>query len=252
MSDMNNIAALVTGAGGGIGRGIARRLARSGARVAAVDVNAESAGETAALIRKAGGEARAITADLSRPEEIERMVAEAVSACGGIDVLVNNAGVGSAAFLESVCDEEIERVFRINLFGMIGITRAAFPHLKKSGRGRVINISSVEGIRGSGLLAVYSASKAAVLGLTRANAMELARYGITVNAICPGAIETEMLAPLISSEESRKKMIKGIPVKRLGTPDDVAAAVAFLASAEASYITAQILVVDGGMTSKTI
>lgn len=252
MDGLNGIAALVTGAGGGIGRGIARRLARSGARVAAADVNGERAEETASLIREAGGEARAVTADISRTEEIERMVAEAASACGGIDILVNNAGVGSAAFLEWVSDEEVERVFRINLFGVIGATRAAFPHLKKSGRGRVINISSVEGIRGSGLLAVYSSSKAAVLGLTRANAMELARYGITVNAICPGAIETEMLAPLIGSEESRNKMIKGIPVKRLGTPEDVAAAVAFLASAEASYITAQILVVDGGMTAKTI
>jgi len=117
MNSLKGITALVTGAGGGIGRGIARRLARSGARVAAADVNGERAEETVALIREAGGEARAIVADLSKTEEIERMVAEAVSACGGVDVLVNNAGVGSAAFIESVNDEEVERVFRVNLSG---------------------------------------------------------------------------------------------------------------------------------------
>ena len=126
------------------------------------------------------------------------------------------------------------------------------PYLKNSKRGRIINISSVEGIRGSGLLPVYSATKAGVIGLTRANAVELARFNITANAICPGPIQTEMLAPMLVDERFREKMIKGIPMRRLGVPEDVAGAAAFFASEEASFITGNVLVVDGGMTVKAL
>jgi 3-oxoacyl-[acyl-carrier protein] reductase len=143
-------------------------------------------------------------------------------------------------------------VFDVNLTGLIRVTRAAVPHLKKSGRGRIVNLSSVEGIRGSGLLPVYCVSKAGVIGLTRSNALEFARDGITVNALCPGAVQTEMLAPLIADEKSKARFIKGIPMRRLAVPEDIAGVVAFLASDESGYITANNIVIDGGMTAKSL
>jgi 3-oxoacyl-[acyl-carrier protein] reductase len=208
--------------------------------------------ETAQRILDAGGNAIAITADVSRQEDVDRMIAETTSTFGGLDVLVNNAGVGSMGFIESVPDEEIERVLGVNLVGVLRMTRAAAPFLKDSGRGRIINIASVEGTRGSGLVPVYSASKAGAIGVTRSNAVEFARFGVTVNAVCPGPIQTEMLKPLIADERYREKIIKGVPMRRLGVPEDVAGAVAFFASEESSFITGNVLVIDGGMTVKAL
>jgi len=246
------VRALVTGAGGGIGRAIAVRLAAGGCRVAAADIRTDRNEQTAALIRQAGGEALALTVDMARRADIDRMVAETVAAWGGLDCLVNNAGVGAAGFIEQVADEDIERTYAVNLVGVLKATRAAAPHLKQSGRGRIVNIASVEGIRGSGLLPVYSSTKAGVIGLTRANAIELARFGVTVNALCPGPIQTDMLAPLIADPKYREKTIRGIPMRRLGVPEDVAGVVAFLASDEASFITGNTIVIDGGMTVKAL
>ncbi len=250
--DLKEIRALVTGAGSGIGRAIARRLAAAGCRVAAADVQEDRVREVARAIRDEGGDGLAIRADVARQQDVDRMTAETVSAFGGLDVIVNNAGVGSMGFIETVQDAEIERVFGVNLVGVLRVTRAAAPHLKRSGRGRIVNVASVEGIRGSGLLPVYSATKAGVIGVTRANAVELARFGITVNAVCPGPIQTDMLAPLIADERYREKVIKGVPMRRLGVPEDVAGAVAFFASEEASFITGNVLVIDGGMTVKAL
>jgi NAD(P)-dependent dehydrogenase (short-subunit alcohol dehydrogenase family) len=250
--DLEGVRALVTGAGSGIGRAIARRLAAGGCRVAATDVKDDRASEVARTIRDEGGDALAIRADVAKQEDVDRMTLETVSAFGGLDVIVNNAGVGYAAFIESVQDPEIERVFGVNLVGVIRVTRAATPHLKESGRGRIVNVASVEGIRGSGLLPVYSATKAGVIGVTRANAVELARFRVTVNAVCPGPIQTEMLNPLLADEGYHKKLIKGVPMRRLGVPEDVAGAVAFFASEESSFITGNVLVIDGGMTVKAL
>jgi len=250
--DLKGVRALVTGAGSGIGKAIARRLAAGGCRVAATDVQEDRVSEVARTIRDEGGDALAIRADVAKQEDVDRMTAETVSAFGGLDVVINNAGVGSAAFIESVQDPEIERVFGVNLVGVIRVTRAATPHLKNSGRGRIVNVASVEGIRGSGLLPVYSATKAGVIGMTRANAVELARFGVTVNAVCPGPIQTEMLSPLLADERYREKLIKGVPMRRLGVPEDVAGAVAFFASEESSFITGNVLVIDGGMTVKAL
>jgi len=252
MFSLQGVRALVTGAGRGIGRAIALRLARAGCRVAAADIDDGRAQETAARIRDAGGQALGLRADVSLQQDVDRMVAETVHAYAGLDVLVNNAGVSSAAFIEDVRDEDIERILAVNLVGVIRVTRAAVPHLKKSGRGRIVNVSSVEGIRGSGLLPVYSSSKAGVIGVTRANAVELARHGITVNALCPGPIHTDMLEPLLADEHFRQKMLKGIPLRRLGRPEDVAGAVVFFASEESSFITGNVLVIDGGMTVKAL
>ena len=252
MHDLKGVRALVTGAASGIGRAIAERLAAGGCNVAAADVQEEGVRGVAQRILHTGGYAIAITADVSRQEDVDRMIAETTSSFGGLDVLVNNAGVGSMGFIESVPDEEIERVFGVNLLGVLRMTRAAAPFLKDSGRGRIINIASVEGIRGSGLVPVYSASKAGAIGVTRSNAVELARFGVTVNAICPGPIQTEMLKPLIADERYREKIIKGVPMRRLGVPEDVAGAVAFFASEESSFITGNVLVIDGGMTVKAL
>jgi len=252
VGELQGVRALVTGAGRGIGRAIAMRLAAGGARVAVADLFKDELERTAGLVREAGGEALTIIADVTKQDDVERMVAEAVKAFGGLDVLVNNAGVSTAGFIESVRDEDVERVLSVNLVGALRVTRAAAPHLKKSGRGRIINMSSVEGIRGSGLVPVYSSSKAGLLGLTRSNAIELARFNVTVNAVCPGPIDTDMLAPLMADPRFREKVSKGVPLKRLGKPEDVAAAVAFFASEEAGFITGNALVVDGGMTVKAL
>jgi len=249
---LKGVRALVTGGAQGIGRAIAIRLAAGGCRVAVADVKAEPAAAVAAEIRATGAEAIAILADVAAAADANRMVREIGQAFGGLDLLVNNAGVSSAAFMENVTDAEIERVFGVNLVGVLRVTRAAVPLLKRSGRGRIVNVSSVEGIRGSGLLPVYSATKAGVIGVTRANAVELARFGITVNAVCPGPIQTEMLAPLLADAKFKEKAIKGIPLRRLGVPEDVAGAVAFFASEEASFITGNVLVIDGGMTVKAL
>ncbi len=250
--DLKGVRALVTGAGSGIGRAVARRLAAGGCRVAASDVKEDRVDEVARLIRGEGGDALAIAADVAQQKDVDRMTTETVSAFGGLDVVVNNAGVGYAAFIETVEDAEIDRVLGVNLLSVIRITRAATPHLKKSGRGRIVNVASVEGIRGSGLLPVYSATKAGVIGMTRSNAVELARFGVTVNAVCPGPIQTEMLSPLLADEKYHEKLIKGVPMRRLGVPEDVAGAVAFFASEESSFITGNVLVIDGGMTVKAL
>lgn len=252
MCVLHGVRALVTGAGAGIGRAIATRLAHGGCSIVAADVRGDRAQETADLIREGGGKACAVTADVSCQENIDHMMKSTVDALGGLDVLVNNAGVSSANFMESVTDDEIERILGVNLIGVIRVTRSAVPYLKESGRGRIINISSVEGIRGSGLLPVYSSSKAGVIGITRANAVELAQFHVTVNALCPGPIQTDMLAPLLSDDRFSEKMIRGIPMRRLGVPEDVAGAVAFFASDESSFITGNVLVIDGGMTVKAL
>ncbi len=252
MKNLEGKRAIVTGAGSGIGRAVALRLSRSGCYVAVADIFADRVKETVDLIFSEGGRAFEVLADISLQQDIDNMISDVTSEMKGLDILVNNAGVSTISFIESVSDSEIERVFDINIIGAIKLTRAAIPYLKKSAHGRIINISSIEGIRGSGLLPVYSATKAAVIGLTRSNAVELARFGVTVNAICPGPIETSMLTQMLSDETYKNKIVKGIPMRRIGKPDDVAGAVAFFASEESSFVTGNVLVVDGGMTVKAL
>lgn len=250
--DLQGVRSLVTGASSGIGRATALRLASAGSRVLVSDVLPERLEQTAEEVRKRGGDAHAVPADVSDQDRVDELAKECGKLMSGLDVLVNNAGVSAAGFIESVTDEDIDKVFKVNLTGAIRMTRAFAPFLKESGRGRIVNISSVEGIRGSGLVPVYSSSKAGLIGLTRSNAVELARNGVTVNALCPGPIRTDMLAPLLADEKFRQKCEKGIPLCRLGEPEDVAGAVAFLAGPEASFITGAVLVIDGGMTVKAL
>jgi len=238
--------ALVTGASRGIGRAIALKLAAEGAKVAVNYAgNVEGANEVKKAIEDAGGEAVVIGADVSKSDDAEKMVNEVAEKFGGIDILVNNAGITRDGLLARMKNEDFDAVIDTNLKGVFYTARAAAKIMMKARKGRIINMASVVGIIGNAGQANYSAAKAGVIGFTKTVAKELAGRGITVNAIAPGFIETDMTA--VVPEKAKDAMLQSIPVKRAGKPEDVANAVLFLASDMASYITGQVLNVDGGM-----
>jgi 3-oxoacyl-[acyl-carrier protein] reductase len=238
--------ALVTGASRGIGRAIALKLAAEGAKVAVNYAgNVEGANEVKKAIEDAGGEAVVIGADVSKSDDAEKMVNEVAEKFGGIDILVNNAGITRDGLLARMKNEDFDAVIDTNLKGVFYTARAAAKIMMKARKGRIINMASVVGITGNAGQANYSAAKAGVIGFTKTVAKELAGRGITVNAIAPGFIETDMTA--VVPEKAKDAMLQSIPVKRAGKPEDVANAVLFLASDMASYITGQVLNVDGGM-----
>ena len=238
--------ALVTGASRGIGRAIALKLAAEGAKVAVNYAgNVEGANEVKKAIEDAGGEAVVIGADVSKSDDAEKMVNEVAEKFGGIDILVNNAGITRDGLLARMKNEDFDAVIDTNLKGVFYTARAAAKIMMKARKGRIINMASVVGIIGNAGQANYSAAKAGVIGFTKTVAKELAGRGITVNAIAPGFIETDMTA--VVPEKAKDAMLQSIPVKRAGKPEDVANAVLFLASDMSSYITGQVLNVDGGM-----
>ena len=238
--------ALVTGASRGIGRAIALKLAAEGAKVAVNYAgNVEGANEVKKAIEDAGGEAVVIGADVSKSDDAEKMVNEVAEKFGGIDILVNNAGITRDGLLARMKNEDFDAVIDTNLKGVFYTARAAAKIMMKARKGRIINMASVVGITGNAGQANYSAAKAGVIGFTKTVAKELAGRGITVNAIAPGFIETDMTA--VVPEKAKDAMLQSIPVKRAGKPEDVANAVLFLASDMSSYITGQVLNVDGGM-----
>ena len=242
--------AIVTGAASGLGRGIARALAAEGGRVAILDVNEQGAAETAELIRGAGGEAAAIRADVTRRAEVEAAVAQVVARHGAVHILVNNAGWDRPMpFLET--DEAFwDRILALNLKAHFHLAQVVLPHMIRQGGGKVVAIASDAGRVGSSGEAVYSAAKGGVIAFTKTLAREMARHRINVNCVCPGPSET----PLFTTEFTAGKpgladaLKKAIPWGRLGTPEDVAGAVVFLASAEADFVTGQTLSVSGGLT----
>ena len=240
--DLTGKTALVTGSTRGIGREIAAVLAACGAKVAVAGRDQAKAAEVATAI---GGGAQGFGADMSDGAQVTKLVEEVEAAFGSLDILVNNAGLTRDNLLIRIKDEDWDAVLDANLKGAFTAIRAATRGMMKRRWGRIINISSVVGITGNKGQASYAASKAGMLGLTKAVAQELASRNILVNAIAPGFIETEMTAAL--SAEQRAALAERIPLARLGTPTDVANAVAFLASEHAAYITGQVLVVDGGM-----
>ena len=238
--------ALVTGASRGIGRAVALTLAKEGAKVAINYAgNEKAAEEVKKAIEDAGGEAFVIGADVSKSEEAENLIAKTVEKFGGLDILVNNAGITRDGLLARMKDEDFDAVINTNLKGVFYTTRAATKIMMKARKGRVINMASVVGIIGNAGQANYSAAKAGVIGFTKTVAKELAGRGITANAVAPGFIETDMTAVL--SDKAKEAMEANIPLKRGGKPEDVANAVLFLASDMASYITGQVINVDGGM-----
>ena len=244
MSDFQDVSVLVTGGARGIGRAIVKRLADGGAKVTFVDLIADAADETIAL---AGGAERCcfVAADISTAEGAEAAVKAAVEHGGALDVLVNNAGITRDGLLMRMSDEDWSKVLAVNLTGTFLMTRTATRRLMKSKRGRVINIASVVGMMGNAGQANYAASKGGVIAFTKAIARELAGRGVTANAVAPGFIQTDMTAAL--GEKAAAELSSRIPLGRLGTVDDIADAVAYLASEGAGYVTGQVIPVDGGM-----
>ncbi len=238
--------AVVTGASRGIGRAIALELGRRGNFVV-VNYNgsAEKAEAVKQEIEAAGGEACAMQCDVSDYGACEAFMKDIIKEYKRIDILVNNAGVTRDGLLMQMKEEDFDAVVDTNLKGAFHTIRFAARQMLKQRSGRIINLSSVVGLRGNGGQVNYSASKAGIIGLTKSAAKELASRGITVNAIAPGFIETEMTAVL--PEETKAATLKEIPLQKFGKPEDVAQAAAFLASEEAAYITGQVLCVDGGM-----
>ena len=245
--DLTGQVALVTGSRRGLGKAIAMRLAEAGADIVINDImpGKEEAEATAAEICALGRRAIAICGDVSKAEEATQMIETAWATMGKIDILVNNAGITRDQLLIRMSDDEWQSVLNINLSGTFYCTRAAAKRMMKARYGRIINIASVIGLMGNAGQANYAASKAGIIGLTKANAKELAARNITVNAIAPGFIVSAMTDKL--SLEAKAKYIESIPLGRLGTADDVADAVVLYASALASYTTGHVLNVDGGM-----
>jgi 3-oxoacyl-[acyl-carrier protein] reductase len=244
---------VITGAGSGIGRASALAFAHEGACVIAADINSAAAEETSELVRDAGGSASPLQTNVTRHDEVERMVQTAVDRFGRIDVLFNNAGMPQSFIpFEESTDDLFDRIFDVNVKGVFYGCRAAIPRMKVQGGGVILNTASTAGIRPRPGLAVYNASKAAVITLTKTLAVELAPHRIRVVSICPVATDTPMLAGFIGVERgadeaaARQRFIETIPWGRLNRPEDIARAAVFLASADAEMVTGTAFEVDGG------
>jgi len=239
--------AIVTGASRGMGRTIAIALGREGSKVVVVDINPGEGEEAVREIETLGAEAMFVRADVSKRAEEEGMVAATLNRFDSIDVLVNNAGIHDAAPFIVETEELWQRMFAVNVMGTVLPSQAVVPEMMRRKKGRIVNISSKAAVVGEPYHAAYSASKGAVLALTRAMAIELAPYKITVNAVCPGPTYTDML--LGATDDAQRKELTAIaPLGRLGQPEDIAGAVLYLASEESDWCTGQALSVDGGMS----
>ena len=244
--DLSNKVAIITGGAAGIGRAITKTLATYGAKVV-INYNrsSEAAQSLKAEIEANGGEAHIVQADISKYEEAEKLVNETINRFGGLNILVNNAGITDDALILRMSETQFDRVLDTNLKGVWNMCKHASKTLLKSGYGRVINISSVSGVLGNAGQTNYSAAKAGVIGLTKSLAREFASRGVTVNAVAPGFIETDMTRKL--SDDIRNQWQAQIPLKRFGLDVEVAEVVAFLASPNGAYITGHTLEVDGGL-----
>lgn len=240
--------ALVTGAGGGIGRATALAFARSGARVVVSDVNVAAGEETVALIAEAGGVSLFQACNVADGAAVQALVARAVAEYGRLDYAHNNAGINRLG-VDEYQDEFWDQSLAINLSGVMYCMRAEAEAMLAQGGGAIVNTASINGLVGNGAQPAYTATKHGVIGLTRHGALRWAKAGIRVNAVCPGVIETPMTAPLVANPETRKLIDGMTPMGRMGQADEIAAAVLWLCSDQASFVTGHPLVVDGGATA---
>ncbi len=247
--------ALVTGAASGIGKATVVLFGQEGAKVMCADIDGEGAERAARQIADAGGEAASTRADVSREADVQRMVGETVERWGRLDILFNNAGIGFGMPVTQVPEEEWDRLIDINLKGVFLGCKHAIPEMLKQGGGAIVNTASGAGLRGTAMLTTYCASKGGVVLLTKSLAVEWARQGVRVNCVCPGVIRTPILDPFLnqsqqllgmSPEAVLERMAQEHPIGRVGEPEEVARAVLFLASEEASFVTGVALPVDGG------
>lgn len=254
MARFDGRVAIVTGAAMGIGEGVARVLAREGAKLALADVADQEGERVAAELRAAGGDAFFQRCDVSREADVQAFVAATVKRYGTIDVLVNNAGIGVYKTILDATPEEWNRTLAVNLTGVYLVSREVIPHMRAKGRGAVVNVASVHAYQNVAATSPYAASKGGVAALTRTMAIDFARDGIRVNAVCPGWIETPLTHRIFREsgdfEGMRRQVAERQLLGRLGTPEDVGWAVAFLASDEASFITGTSLFVDAGLTAQ--
>ncbi len=247
MGQLDGRVALITGSGSGMGRTHAMVMAERGARIIVHDIDAEAAHETAAALRDKGHEPIAILADIADVGAMAAAIAEAEAEAGRIDILVNNAGIGGGGvLLEEIDEAGFDRMFDIHVKGAFFATQAIVPGMKRRGAGKIINIASIEGMVGVPSRPHYCGAKAALLGLTKAWAREFAPWGISVNCVAPGWVMTEMTFALTDADWRRRHQEAEIPLRRYAAPEEVSALVAFLASAEADFITGQTISPNGG------
>jgi NAD(P)-dependent dehydrogenase (short-subunit alcohol dehydrogenase family) len=248
--------AVVTGAGSGIGRAAAALFAREGAEVAALDVNADAAAETAKQIAEAGGKALAIAADVADRAAVEGAFAEVIGEHGRVDVLYNNAGVNSKGSVIDATEDDWDRSFAVNAKGTFLCSQAAAASMVATGGGSIINQGSVAALVGIANFASYCAAKGAVVALTRSMSVDLAPRGVRINAICPGTVYTPLMEPMLTARgggdlaAGLALTVAKYPIGRLGTPEEIAAVALFLASDDSSFLTGSVITADGGMTSQ--
>jgi NAD(P)-dependent dehydrogenase (short-subunit alcohol dehydrogenase family) len=254
MKRLENKACIVTGAGSGIGKATAERMAEEGGKIVCVDLNKDAVQATAEAIRAAGGTAEAVAADVSDDKQVQAFVDKCVQLYGSVDVLMNNAGVNIPGVFHEVSNDVIDKTLNVNVKGPMYGCRAAIPYMLKQGGGSIVNISSVNGIVSEPFLAVYSASKGAVVMLTKGVALDYAKQNIRCNAICPGWVDTPINYAHAEMLGGLQKVYDSIgtfqPIGRPGTPREIAHLALFLGSDESSFITGAIISADGGMTAQ--